>query len=85
MSNELAKAVKEMEDAMTVVAYQHARLAENYKSAAEWLESHNKAIVEMRDEAKSRAKDIDSRIEKLVSAIGELLRARGPIDGQQKQ
>lgn len=77
---------------MTVVAYQHARLAENHKSAVEWLESHTKAMMEIREaqraadaEANSRAKDIDSRIEKLVSAIGELLRARGPIDGQQTQ
>jgi len=73
----LAKAIKEMEDAMAVVAYQHARLAANHKSAVEWLESHDKAMLEIREsqrEAEARGKALDARIEKLVSAIGDLIR-----------
>jgi hypothetical protein len=68
----LAKAVKELEDAMLVVSYQQARLAENYKGAVEWLESHTKAMMEMRENQRAT----DQRIEKLVVAIGDLLRAR---------
>jgi hypothetical protein len=72
----LANAVKELEDAMTVVTYLHARLASNYKGAVEWLESHTKAMTEIREA--QRATDV--RIDALVSATGELLRARFPLE-----
>ena len=90
----LAKAIKEMEEAMAVVSYQHARLAAVHRSAVEWLESQNKAIIGIREAADARAKDIDARIadlvaagratdlriEKLGSAVGKLISARGPQD-----
>jgi chromosome segregation ATPase len=88
----LAKAIKEMEDAMAVVARQHARLAANHKSAVEWLESHNQAMMEIREAQRAADARIeklssatDARIEKLVSAIGDLLRTRGPRDNRPAQ
>jgi hypothetical protein len=79
----LGKAVQELQDAMAVVAYQHARLAANHKSAVEWLDSHTRAMTEIRDA--QRATDarlaalgeaIDARIENLVAAIGRLIQTR---------
>jgi hypothetical protein len=79
----LANAMKELEDAMTVMAYQHARLAANYKSAAEWLDAHTRAMTEIRESQRATdarlaalSEATDARIEKLVSAIGERIRTR---------
>ncbi len=66
----LAKALKELEEAATVTAYQQARLAEHNKTHAEWLAAHTQAIAEIRDLQRTT----DERIEKLVAAIGDLLR-----------
>ena len=65
----LAKAIEELEEAATVTAYQQAQLARQAKAHAEWLASHTKAIGEIRDLQRAT----DQRIDKLVSAIGEML------------
>lgn len=40
----LEAAIKEVEEAVTVAAYQHARLAGQHKDLAEWVEAHNRMM-----------------------------------------
>jgi len=51
---------------MTVNTYAQARLERSHQDHTEWLETHNRAIAEIR-EIQRRT---DERIEKLVAAIG---------------
>ena len=66
---QLAVAIKELEEAAIVTAHQQAQLAAQAKDRTEWLQAHDRAIAEIRENGRAT----DARIDKLVSAIGELL------------
>ncbi len=75
----LQAAMKELEEASIVTAHLQARQAAMLKEHAEWLQSHDRAMSEMdkhRAEDRERGRALDERIEKLVSAIGEMLRKK---------
>jgi hypothetical protein len=61
----LQSAMKELEEASIVTAHLQARQASILKDHSDWLQSHDRAMTAL-----------DDRIEKLVSAIGEMLRTR---------
>ena len=61
--------LKELEDAVTVMAAVQATQANAIRDHAEWLVSHDKAMAEIREAGRST----DERIAKLTSAIGELI------------
>jgi hypothetical protein len=83
-------AIKELQETAIVMAGIQSRQAEMLKDHAEWLQSHDRAMIEILEngrktderidrlqaEARERGQIIDQRIEKLVIAIGELVRAR---------
>ena len=64
----LREAVKDLQEAMTVTAYGQVRLERSHQDLAEWNETHSRAITEIRDIQRRT----DERIEKLVTAIGQL-------------
>jgi hypothetical protein len=69
--------IKELQDTLTVVVGIQARQAELIKGHGEWLEDHDRAMARLEKELaedRKRGREIDERIEKLVSAIGELIR-----------
>jgi len=66
----MQQTIKEIQDTLTVVAGIQARQAELIKGHGEWLQEHDRELAEDR----KRAREIDERIDKLVSAIGELIR-----------
>jgi hypothetical protein len=68
----MAAAIKELQETAIVMAGIQSRQAGMLKDHAEWLQSHDRAMVEARE----RGKATDERIDRLVSAIGELIRAR---------
>jgi hypothetical protein len=69
--------IKELQDTLTAVVGIQARQAELIKGHGEWLEDHDRAMARLEKELaedRKRGREIDERIEKLVSAIGELIR-----------
>jgi len=66
--------MKELQDTLTVVVGIEARQAELIKGHGEWLQEHDRAMARLEKEDRKRAREIDERIDKLVSAIGELIR-----------
>jgi hypothetical protein len=58
----LAQAMYELEAATEAANRKQAHLTEQFGTHAEWLAAHTQAIA-----------DLDARIDKLVSAIGQLL------------
>jgi hypothetical protein len=69
--------IKELQDTLTVVVGIQARQAELIKGHGEWLEEHDRAMARLERELaedRKRGREIDERIEKLVIAIGELIR-----------
>jgi len=66
--------MKELQDTLTVVVGIQARQAELIKGHGEWLQEHDRAMARLEKEDRKRAREIDERIDKLVSAIGELIR-----------
>ena len=69
--------IKELQDTLTVVVGIQARQVELIKGHGEWLEDHDRAMARLEKELaedRKRGREIDERIEKLVSAIGELIR-----------
>jgi F0F1-type ATP synthase epsilon subunit len=75
----MAAAIKELQETAIVMAGIQSRQAGMLTDHAEWLQSHDRAMVrhdkEMA-EARERGRATDERIDRLVSAIGELIRAR---------
>ena len=69
----LQTARKELEETAIVMSGIQARQAALLKDHAEWLQEHDRAMTEARE----RGKATDERIDKLVSAIGEMLRQNG--------
>jgi hypothetical protein len=65
---DIAHAIKELQE--TAMSGIQSRQASLLKEHAEWLQAHDRAITEIRENGKKT----DERIEKLVSAIGELIR-----------
>jgi hypothetical protein len=64
----LREAVKDLREAMTVTSYAQVRRERSHQDLAGWNETHSRAITEIRD-IQLRT---DERIEKLVTAIGQL-------------
>jgi hypothetical protein len=74
---DMQQTIKELQDTLTVVAGIQARQAELIKGHGEWLQEHDRAMARWEKESaedRKRAREIDERIDKLVSAIGELIR-----------
>jgi hypothetical protein len=68
----LERVVKGLQEAAEITAAVQRRHAGLMRDHAEWLVAHDKAIAEMRE----RGKATDARIDRLVIAIGELIRKR---------
>jgi response regulator RpfG family c-di-GMP phosphodiesterase len=64
------RAVKELEDALVVMAHLEKRQSNLIREQAEYLAEHERRLRE----TEQRNRETDERIEKLVSAIGELIR-----------
>jgi hypothetical protein len=60
-------AIKELEEAAIVTSHLQSRQTAMLKDHAEWLQSHDRAITDIRENGRMT----DERIEKLVNAIGE--------------
>ena len=77
---DIQQAIKELQETAIVMSGIQSRQAELLKDHSEWLHAHDLAMArhdkEMA-EARDRGKQTDERIEKLVIAIGELLRRDG--------
>ncbi len=74
--NRLEQARRDLEDAMVVMAHLEKNAGERIKEHAIWLLDHEKGIAEQREFGRR----LDERIEKLVSAIGEMIRqGRSPL------
>jgi hypothetical protein len=73
---DMQQTIKELQDTLTVVAGIQARQAELIKGHGEWLQEQDRTMArhdkEMA-EARERARQIDERIDTLVSAISELI------------
>ena len=70
---DIQQAIKELQETAVVMSGIQSRQAALLKDHAEWLHSHDLAMTEARE----RGREIDERIAKLVSAIGELVRRQG--------
>jgi hypothetical protein len=68
----LEEAHKELEDAFIVMTHLETKQSQMLKEQAEYVANHEKRIRE----AEERNRDVDARIEKLVSAIGALIAQR---------
>ena len=62
--------VRELRDAVTVTAELEARQSRALLDHAAWLEEHDRAMLEFRENGKI----LDRRIADLVSAFGEFIR-----------
>jgi hypothetical protein len=74
---DMQQTIKELQDTLTVVVGIQARQAELIKGHGEWLEDHDRAMARLQRELaedRKRGCEIDERIDKLVSVIGELIR-----------
>lgn len=72
MTPNMQEAIRELQEAATVMAGIQARQAEVLKQHGEWLQEHDRAMAEMRE----RDRILDERIANLVSAIGEFIRGK---------
>lgn len=70
-SQQMAKAIKELQDAAIVTAGIQSRHTTILADHRDWLVSHDKAIAETRQAGKRT----DERIAKLVVSIGGLIQA----------
>ena len=74
---DLQQALKELQETAIVMSGIQSRQAAVLKDHAEWLQAHDRAMArhdkEMA-EARERGRELDERIDKLVSATGEMLR-----------
>ncbi|MGA3019241.1 MAG: hypothetical protein ABSF62_19120 [Bryobacteraceae bacterium] len=70
---DIQQAIKELQETAIVMSGIQSRQAALLKDHVEWLHSHDLAMTEARE----RGREIDERIAKLVSAIGELVRRQG--------
>jgi len=69
--------MKELQDTLAVVVGIQARQAELIKGHGEWLQQHDQAILDIRENGRrtdARIAEIGERIDKLVSGIGEFIR-----------
>ena len=76
MAETLNARVTRLEEAMIKLANAQAHLAEVQAQDQGDIRQMNLRIEQMKIEALEREKRLDERIEKLVSAIGELIRSR---------
>ena len=75
----MAQAIKELQETAIVMSGIQSRQAALLKDHAEWLQEPDRAIArhdQEMAEAQERGRATDERIDKLVSAIGELIRGR---------
>lgn len=75
----LEQAIKKLEETATVMAGIQARQASMLRDHSEWLQEHDKAVAQLDQgalEAQARGEALDTRIEKLVIAIGKLIASR---------
>jgi hypothetical protein len=74
---DLQQAIKELHETAIVMSGIQSRQAALLLDHAEWLQAHDCAMArhdkEMA-EARERGRELDERIAKLVSAIGEMMR-----------
>ena len=70
---DIQQAIKELQETAIVMSGIQSRQAELLKQHGEWLHSHDLAMTQARE----RGRETDERIDKLVIAIGELLRRDG--------
>ena len=74
---DLQQAIKELHETAIVMSGIQSRRAALLLDHAEWLQAHDRAMArhdkEMA-EARKRGRELDERIAKLVSAIGEMPR-----------
>ncbi|MBZ5724430.1 MAG: hypothetical protein LAP87_05480 [Acidobacteriia bacterium] len=76
---DMQAAIKELQETAIVMAGIQSRQAAALKDHAEWLIAHERAMAEIREngrKADERNRQLDERIEKLVTAIGALIRER---------
>lgn len=66
---DLNETIKELKDALAVTNAMQERHAKVLLDHSEWLASHDKAMLEIRE----AGQQTDARIEKLVLAIGKLI------------
>lgn len=72
----LQSVMKELEEASIVTAALQARQANVLKGNTAWLEEHEKRMAALEARLAETEIRVDERIEKLVSAIGEIGRRR---------
>jgi len=70
--NDMQQAIKELQEAVIVMTHMQTQHTAMAKDHAQWLADHSHAIADIR----TLQRATDERIEKLVSAIGALLRQR---------
>ena|ERR1017187_8158128 len=85
----MAQVIKQLQETATVTAAIQSRHAAMLKDHAEWLQAHDKAIIEARARSKkideqiekqaARGKETDERIEKLGERIEKLVIAIGRL------
>jgi hypothetical protein len=73
-SERMQAAIRELEETAVVMTHLQARQAEMLRDHAEWLQGHDRAMAEIRKADADRGRALDERIDKLVSAVGELIR-----------
>jgi len=77
---DLQAAMKELEEAAIVTAHLQSRQSAVLKDHGEWLEELTRAQVKTEErfsQVAEMSRQTDERIDKLVSAIGELIRRNG--------
>ena len=77
----LEKAHKELEDSFIVLTHVETKMSQLLKEQTEYVANHEKRLQEQekrRQEQAERDRAIDERIDKLVSAIGDLIRRIPP-------
>lgn len=74
---DMQQVLRDVQDTLAVVAAIQQRQAALLKDHAEWLAAHDQAILdherEMR-EMREHGRQIDERLDRLVSAMGEWMR-----------
>jgi hypothetical protein len=69
---DMEAAIQQLQETAIVMSGIQSRQTEAIKEHAEWLQAHDRAMVEIRENGRRT----DERIDKLVSAIGKLIRGR---------
>ena len=70
----LEKAHKELEDSFIVLTHVETKMSQMLRDQADYVASHEKRLQEQAE----RDRILDERIDKLVSAIGDLIRRIPP-------